>query len=358
MDLAAIVERMRFERAAGMVIGPEPGSAAAAQRGPVFILGCPRSGTTALRQALMACGSFGSFSEGNAWGQLLLGFRRLLRMQKHQPAVVFEGERTLSHGRLQVLLAEFGRTLDAHHRRFVAGPRWLDKSIDLRSLRAAPLLAQALPDARFVFLVRSGIDASESAFKKFPATAGRPGSVFGTWAAALRAWRKGIALALGPRGLCIRQEEMVARPAEVVSRLAEFLGEPSLGEESVKTLQRERVNSSYAERRPGDYGQPVDWPPELRRRFIELCGAEMRWWGYPMERVGIVSEPRSEIETLREQVADLTRQLEHERQARADAQDLVVKAGERHAELWKYAQELEKGNRWLQSRADSRKPRT
>ena len=46
--------------------------------------------------------------------------------------MTFGGDRTLSRGRLDLLLASYAELLDSFHRQALAGPRWLDKTVEWR----------------------------------------------------------------------------------------------------------------------------------------------------------------------------------------------------------------------------------
>lgn len=110
---------------------------------PVFIIGCPRSGTTALRGALLAGGELASVqAEGHIlWNEFHPPRRRVARSDALDADDVTERERRYVH--LAV-------------RAFTRGRRFLDKTPE-NCLRVRYLDA-LFPDAHFVFLHRRGAE--------------------------------------------------------------------------------------------------------------------------------------------------------------------------------------------------------
>jgi len=350
MDQADFLDSFEFTRAEGLDLGPPELHPGGSDPGPVVILANPRSGTTALSRALMTCNRFGTFYEGNHWGAMLLGLQELRRLQRDEPAVVFGASRTLSEGRLQWLQRDFARQIERMQRRFTFGARWLDKTITVKSMAVAPLMAQMFPNMRFIYITRNGVATCESHFHKFPWVREDPRSVFGIWSSFHARWRTRVRFQLGSRAICIQQEHLSHRAEEVVERLATFLEEPALGAPAVDFLTTKRVNSAFESRAPGDYHRRVEWTEEEKRLFQERCGEEMAFWGYSMEGLGIMSETKSEVEVLRSEVANLQALLEEERTSSERSQELLAQVAEKHGELRRWAESLEKANLHLKQR--------
>jgi len=127
----------RLARPASLVIRARP------PRRPIFLIGCPRSGTTALRAALVAGGEVASVqTEGHIlWNEFHPPRRRSSTSDALGAQDVTERERRFVH--LAV-------------RAFVHGRRFLDKTPE-NCLRVAYLDA-LFDEAHFVFLHRRGAD--------------------------------------------------------------------------------------------------------------------------------------------------------------------------------------------------------
>ncbi len=186
---------------------------------PVFILGPARSGTSALALALIKCGVYEGFGEGHLLplaGELLAAVRRFYEV-KRTP----EGEDTLLE---RVPAVTFDRAI---RRSFVQLTRslfpsgyWVDKTPTVEAVRAAPLMREIWPNAKFVFVKRRVVENIASRIRKFP---NEPLEYhYQDWAAVLQAW-----LAVrGPLGDCaleIEHLEMAREPEKVGGEIARFL---------------------------------------------------------------------------------------------------------------------------------------
>ncbi len=142
------------------------------QARPVFILGPARSGTSALALALLKSGHY----EGHGEGHLLPLAKQLLATVDTYYGAYHAGHdvRGSSDTRLR---ATHGAAFQRMVRRgfvqltratYPTG-RWIDKTPTAEMVRAAPLMQEMWPHARFVFLKRRVIENILSRRRKFPA---------------------------------------------------------------------------------------------------------------------------------------------------------------------------------------------
>ena len=207
---------------------------------PIFILGCPRSGTTLLQQMLHSHRSIAFPSETRfvhiAYDRRL-GFGDLERAENRRALaewITGRGETKfhvlgldaeplideIEHGppTLGSALATVFRAYARQHGK----PRWGDKRPSY--FRRVPMLRRMFPDAQFVHLIRDGRDAVSS-LVQMPWFNGDLYSAVLTWRDAVDIGRR-LATRLGPRGFYeLRYEDLVADPKDALTKLCGFLGE-------------------------------------------------------------------------------------------------------------------------------------
>jgi hypothetical protein len=184
-----------------------------ALRAPIFVVGCWRSGTTYLAQALGRHPRIAHFPRESA---VLRGFFRWL-----EDGVEASPEEKVALGRRFV-----SGWLDAY-RRTTGKPRVLEKTPP--NVHVMNWLLACFPDAQFIHIVRDPRAVVSSMQEAREARLGRAtveqGARFWNTLVAA-AIRKGDGMPPG-RFLQVRYEDLVARPAGTVGGILEFLGEPS-----------------------------------------------------------------------------------------------------------------------------------
>lgn len=273
----------------------------------VFLVGCPRSGTTLLQSLLHAHRQIRSLPETH-FLPLLLGseeHRRSLADRPRSPAArvrrwrrrllselaVVEPRRAAKawsylaslqlpasapaegRWRLASQMAAFVRALDAHalaaHK-----PIWLEKTPD--HLFYIEHLRRGVPDARFIHLQRDGrqvVGSLHRAAKEHPAW--RPflslEKCVDRWATAAREsarWRD------DPQHFHVRYEELVGRPRETLARVLAFLG----------CEQDDTLWSRYRTMAPSLILPDEPWkannlgPLRVRDGFADVLDAAQRRW--------------------------------------------------------------------------------
>lgn len=265
---------------------------------PVFIVGVPRSGTTWVMRMLAEHPEAWPlvetymFSPYRGLGALLRGFPEDPRPEREDPEWLPAGlgrmfSRAELIAELRLLAERWLRMASARDARFV-----IEKSPG--HLAVVALIAEVLPRARFVHIVRDGRDVAVSMV-----AARRSWSPFQERNArrALRAaaddWAQGMdqgqeaRTALGDRLLEIRYEGLHADPRTGAALLFEHCGMPiddRLLDGVVEQTAFERSERPRGEDRPLRGGRVGDWRERLSvldaRAFERLAGPALRETGY------------------------------------------------------------------------------
>lgn len=199
--------------------------------GPIFIMGYPRSGTTAMATALGGLGRLGPYStEGHFLYLFSNGIKRLAAGKLNEVSMLRpEPQREKFLAAFAGLVnTVFSPTDDPHD------TTWIDKTPGLAQLNAIPGLLPLWPDARFIFLYRPPHDAVRSNIANWPdRMTGREVDAAERWLECQRAWRRHRPLLPRHHVAEIFQPDMLARPAEVAATLQSLL---SLSDEEAAAL--------------------------------------------------------------------------------------------------------------------------
>ncbi|TDC63400.1 sulfotransferase [Actinomadura sp. GC306] len=207
---------------------------------PIFIIGCPRSGTTLLQQMLhshprIAFPSETRFVHTSYEVRRSFGDLEQEENRRRLAEWIVKGKDTKFH----VLKLDPGKTIEEivqapptlgsalaavfrAYAREHGKPRWGDKRPSY--FRRVPMLRRMFPDAQFIHLVRDGRDAVSS-LKKMPWYHGDTFSAALTWREAVDTGQR-LARRLGPENFYeFRYEDLVAEPESALRPLCAFLGE-------------------------------------------------------------------------------------------------------------------------------------
>ncbi|GIH75742.1 sulfotransferase family protein [Planobispora longispora] len=257
---------------------------------PIFILGCPRSGTTMLQLMTHAHPRIAIPPETRF---MVAAYQRRLRFgdlddpaRRRELADWIVGRRQSRFHELKLDAAEvteeivqgpptlgsaLGIVLRAYAARF-GKPRWGDKRPAY--LQSADVLLRLFPDAQFVHLIRDGRDCVAS-LKEMPWYDGSTYEAISVWAEAIDFARRS-APRLPPGSYHeLRYEDLTRDPETELTRLCGFLGEeydPAMCEPS----RMARVVPSWKtwhERTRGEVttARSGSWKDRLSRQEIALC---------------------------------------------------------------------------------------
>lgn len=277
-------------------------------KAPVFVVGCPRSGTTLLYNMLLSAGGFAVYlAESNVFNLLVPRFGDLNVRENREKladawlqsqlfrASFLDGEklraRVLAECRnggdfLRIVMEEMARAQGAE--------RWADNSPE--ELQYALAIKKYLPDALFIHMIRDGRDVSLSLDAR-PHAWLRPFSwdrndslamigLFWEWA--VNRGRK-LGRQLGNDYLEVHFEQLQADPTGTLAKVGDFIAH-DLDYERILRVGIGSVrepNTSFK----GDAGNPVGrWKqkisPERLALFEALVGPTLKKLGYPLATGG------------------------------------------------------------------------
>ena len=258
---------------------------------PVFIVGSPRSGTSALANVLWHTGYRG-FGEGHFLTLLhdinAIVDQHYVRFPSADPNVLLGkiDKRDLKRR----LFATFRRMvndlipIEPHSaNETVQFKPWFDKTPSLAMILAIPIIRELWPDSVFVFAKRRGIENIISRLKKFPE---HPFEyACSNWAETMAAWRT-IRQQLPPGCFIeVEQRDMVQLPERTARSLCAFLQTDesaftaAYNAMSTKRPQESAEGSAYRTFSLAESG----WTVEQTETFLKYCETEMKQFGYTMD---------------------------------------------------------------------------
>ena len=275
---------------------------------PVFVVGCPRSGTTLFRTMLHAHPAIALPPETRYiismyWRRTEFGDLRDVKAREALALAIVDDPETrfqfVGVDRQTVIdeiVAEgttlgsaFGVVLRAYSRKF-GKPRWGDKRPAYYAF--IDELDNLFPDAQFIHLVRDPRACVESLKRQewYPDEAG---PCLAAWIHAVRSARESGAK-LGPsRYLEVRYEDLVSDPEGISRQVCDFLEEPFSEEMIRPELITEQVNPAhYQQRRQIQEGVNTAtveaWASRLPADEIALIDRVARRW---MQEFGYAPSP-------------------------------------------------------------------
>jgi hypothetical protein len=251
-----------------------------AEAKPVFVLGGARSGTTALCLALNQGTRYHGFSEGHVFD---LATRLVNAINAHfefkaqwMPAKAAAGYQIglTHHSRVHTEMLEMLRRLSSGF----TSPFWFDKTPTYQMIASVPTVAQAWPNARFIYMRRRGLENVCSRLRKFPKTTFPDNCK--DWRIIMKGWRLAREMVPG-RYLEIDQYDLAKDPETAAARVGTLLDlEPSEVKAFAEIIRFQRPEATgSAESIFGDLSE-LNWSTEQIETFRELCGLEMAEYGY------------------------------------------------------------------------------
>lgn len=286
-------------------------------KAPVFVLGCPRSGTTLLYHMLLSAGNFAVYrSESNVFSILEPRFGNLRWESNRRKLLAYWLKSKLFHAtgldandiRNKIMAdgrsaGDFLRIVMEETARLQGAARWADSTPDhLLYIRE---IKREIPNALIIHIIRDGRDVALSYAKQgwaypLPWDRGAELSVAGLyweWIVS-RGRRNGHAIG---RDYCeVHYEDLVEKPDETLARLSEFVGQ-ELDYGRIRQVGIGSVsapNSSFASAAQGGFRPVRRWVDEMSsaelENFESLTGTCLRELGY-----GLRSAPQPGFRTRR-----------------------------------------------------------
>lgn len=275
-----------------------------AMKPPVFIVGCPRSGTSYLYHLLLSAGGFAEFrTQMNVFDVLepIYGNLGLLKNKTRMMSVWLRSKAFDCSG-LQAeeikvkVLSECHSTSDFLRiiMEEVAREQGVDRWIDSTPTNIPHLLRikKDFPDARIVHIIRDGRDVALSLVKRgwsrpLPWDRGKPLLAAGLyWEWIVRKGRQ-LGSMLQPNYLEVRYEDLVEQPTEVLRTLAVFL-EHYLDYDCIQQVSigsvKKPLTAFKEELERGEFTPVGRWkntfPPDQLAQFENLVGEYLQELGY------------------------------------------------------------------------------
>ncbi|WMS43097.1 sulfotransferase [Acuticoccus sp. MNP-M23] len=220
--------------------------------GPLFILGFPRSGTTAMANAIARLKRFGGYGPEGHFIYLFAGpLNRIAAGEFNANSILHE------EGAPDTVLDAF-RALTNQLYSSQADPAdttWIDKTPDLLQVRAVPLIDRLWPDARYIFLYRPPEAAVRSSLALWPGqVTGNERNTAQRWVNCQQSWRR-VRPRLGTRCVDVFQPEMLAAPQTIAAALQPLL---DLSDSEVDALTRIWTRHPRMNRPDGPRGEAYD----------------------------------------------------------------------------------------------------
>ncbi len=274
-------------------------------KAPVFVLGCPRSGTTILYHILLSAGDFAVYrAESNVFNLLAPRFggmrtasdrRELMETWFRSKLFQVSG---LDQDRVRArIMAEcrcggdFLRIVMQEIADKQGVQRWADCTPD--HLLHIPQIKREIPDALIIHIIRDGRDVALSYVKQgwahpLPWDGGEQLGVAGLYWEWIVKKGQDFGKQLGADYQEVRFEELMTHPRDVLSRLGEFIGHDL----NYERIQRagigsvSRPNSSFEDELGPSFSPLARWKTKMSSNQIEdfemLVGEFLQELGYPL----------------------------------------------------------------------------
>jgi glycosyltransferase involved in cell wall biosynthesis/LPS sulfotransferase NodH len=297
--------------------------ARARSKAPVFVLGCPRSGTTLLYHMLLSAGNFVVYrAESQVFNLLEPRFgdlrvphnrRKLLAAWENSSLFTKTG---LEAGQVEKEVmascenaGDFLRIVMEQMARKQGVERWAETTPD--HLLAMPRIKQTIPDALVIHIIRDGRDVALSLEKQhwihpFPWDHGKElliAALYWEWIVN-RGRRLGQAMGSDYRE--VRYEDLVANPSATLAEVGQFIGQDL----DYERIQRagigsvSRPNTSFeGDKEAGGFHPVARWKKSLSEQQLTniegLIGQTLDALGYEREATRPIDEVPAALRRMR-----------------------------------------------------------
>jgi hypothetical protein len=246
---------------------------------PVFVLGAPRSGTSAVVYSLVTATSYRGHMEGQVLDLLAPLLRTLRRFYDSKVDEIAIADRDTMIKKLpeEYFTNGFCHLVAQAARQLFSTPRWCDKTPTRDMIWAAPQLLQIWPNAKFIFLKRRAFENLNSRIRKFsmPFEAHCM-----AWAGCMDAWLT-IRAQLAGRALQLDQQFVARRPESAADAIGTLLALEAAEVQKLASLlaqhERERTGSNALQTYDA---AALGWTAEQWSIFDRVCGPVMEAYGY------------------------------------------------------------------------------
>ena len=247
---------------------------------PVFILGEARSGTTAMLRGLRDGAGLFAWDEGHLFPMLPSVLSAVMKAaaqyarDEARPPMSW----AIDHFEPYRVLNDIVCSHDAIYAHAAGDKRWADKTPNVASLVAVPLLDRIYPGARFVFMHRHPVSLLRSRLRKFPRLSLETGII--GWAATMTGWGELKRLIDPSKRIEVPQAQLTSRAAAIADALELTTQQRDAFAAYVSLERPEATSAGQAEATLDD----VDWPDDVKQWTADLCGSLSRGYGYSLRR--------------------------------------------------------------------------
>jgi Sulfotransferase family len=273
-------------------------------RAPVFVVGCPRSGTTVLYHMLLSAGGFAVYrSESNVFNLLVPRFRGMRSARDRRELMdAWSRSRLFRVSGLDAAQIK-ARVMEECHSggeflRIVMGEiaqnqgvdRWADCTPE--HLLSMAEIKRQIPEALFIHIIRDGRDVALSYLKQgwahpLPWDAKEQLDITGLYWNWIVGKGRESGRALGADYREVRFEDLAARPRETLAWLSKFI-DHDLDYDTIRSVGIGSVrepNSSFGTE-DGTFDPVGRWKTKMSERelsdFEALAGDRLKGLGYPL----------------------------------------------------------------------------
>ena len=234
-------------------------------RGPVFIAGLERSGTSLIFALLASHPNIAMTRRTNMWTYFFNQYGDLSRrenferclsaMMRYKRLVVLQPDperirREFAQG--EATYARLFALIEEHHAEKTGKPRWGDKSLNTERY-AKPILA-AYRGAKILHMIRDPRDRYASVITRWKVRRGGIGAGTAMWLSSVSLARRNQKR-YPNQYMPVRYETLVANPDDTLKEICDFLGEDFVPEmlsmQGAQKFRDDGSNSSYGRRKPG-----------------------------------------------------------------------------------------------------------
>ena len=286
------------------------------EKGPVFVAGLERSGTSLMYALLATHPGLAMTRRTNMWTyfydqfgdinqpdnldsclDLMMKYKRLVKLKPDRERIrreFLEGS-DKSYARLFALFEE-------HFAEQQGLTRWGDKSLNTERY-AGPIFA-AYPGARILHMIRDPRDRYASVIKRWKVRRGDVGAGTGMWLSSFNLGQTNQKR-YPTQYKVVRYETLAAQPEKTLKEICAFIDEPYVPEmitmQGAKKFREQGSNSSYEQRKPGAistssigrYRQVLS-PRQIA--FIQsVAKQEMQVYDYELDDIDLASADRLKL---------------------------------------------------------------
>jgi len=282
---------------------------------PVFVLGCPRSGTTYLYHVLLSAGNFAIYRAESEvfhlleprFGDLSIAANKKRLLRAWSKSRLFTATGLAMEPLGETIMREchnggdFLRIVMEEMARQQGVQRWAECTPD--HLLYLSRIRQTIPNALVIHIIRDGRDVALSMEKqeypkRLPWDRSRGRMAAGLyWEWIVQKGRQDGAK-LGSNYTEVRYEELIGKPREVLARLSAFIDQKLDYDEIQKVGigSVSRPNTSFQEESGAGNFDPIGrwrklYSPEETARFEGLVGDGLLEFGYPLESKAATKAP-------------------------------------------------------------------